>query len=93
MLRMRKKPPAPFRRWRRLEIPIWAHDETLHTFCPAAKYRLDDDERAQLLQVVIGHIGRCDEAKVRARTRMDARGGERYGRVRREGVLTCCPLQ
>src|SRR5215831_13428110 len=27
MLRMRKKPPAPSRRWRRLEIPIWAHDE------------------------------------------------------------------
>ena len=66
MLRMRKKPPAPSRRWRRLEIPIWAHDEALHYLARAVEYRLDDDERAQLLQVVIGHIGSCDESKARA---------------------------
>ena len=66
MLRTRKKPPAPSRRWRRLEIPPLAHDEALHFLARARQYSLDDEERAQLIQVVIGHIGRCDEAKARA---------------------------
>ena len=84
MLRMRKKPPAPSRRWRRLEIPIWAHDEALHYLARATEYRLDEDERAQLPQVVIGHIGRCDESKARAglewmRARGRGKKGERAG--------------
>jgi len=42
----------------------------------AAEYRLDEDECAQLLQVVIGHTRRCDEAKARARLEWMARAGE-----------------
>ena len=66
MFSMRKKPPAPSRRWRRLEIPLWAHDEALHYLARARQYSLDEEECAQLVQVVLGHVGRCDEAKARA---------------------------
>jgi hypothetical protein len=82
MLRMRKKPPAPSRRWRRLEIPIWAHDAALHYLARAAEYRLDEDERAQLLQIVIGHVGRCDEAKARAGLEWMRARARRKGRHR-----------
>jgi hypothetical protein len=65
MLPMRKKPPAPSRRWRR-QIPLWAHDEAQHYLARARQYSLDEEECAQLIQVVLGHVGRCDEAKARA---------------------------
>jgi hypothetical protein len=62
-LRLRKKPPAGSLRRRRLEISRLAHNKAMHYL---AEHPISDEVRAQLTEVVLGHITRCDEALVRA---------------------------
>jgi hypothetical protein len=63
-LRLSKKPPAPsLQRPRRLEVSVLAHNRALHYL---ANHPLTDDVRKQLIEVVHGYTGRCDEAAARA---------------------------
>jgi hypothetical protein len=48
---------------RRLEVSRLAHNRALHYL---ANHGLTDDQRSQLTEVVLGHIGRCDEPQARA---------------------------
>jgi hypothetical protein len=41
-------------------VPRWA--QALHYLARAREYKLDDVERYQLMQVVHGYTGRCNEA-------------------------------
>jgi hypothetical protein len=53
-------------RTRRLEISKWAHDSALDYLARAGEYRLSDEVRSRLIQVVLGHVGRCDATMARA---------------------------
>ena len=44
-------------RIRELDIPLWARNRALHYL--AGSYKLSDDLRHQLTQVVHGYVGRC----------------------------------
>jgi hypothetical protein len=62
-LRLRKKPPAAsLRSRRRLEINRLTHDRALHYL---ANHPISDEVRAQLTEIVLGYITRCDEAQER----------------------------
>jgi hypothetical protein len=50
-------------RLRRLEVPVYARNHALHYL--AGSYKLSDDLRHQLTQVVHGYTGRCDEDAAR----------------------------
>jgi hypothetical protein len=50
-------------RIRELDIPLWARNRALHYL--AGSYRLSDDIRHQLTQVVHGYTGRCDDDAAR----------------------------
>jgi hypothetical protein len=63
-------------------VPLWAHDEARPYLARARQYSLDEEECAQLIQVVLGHGGRSDEAKARRRARMDANMARRKGDAR-----------
>ena len=52
------------KRIRELEIPLWARNRALHYL--ADDYRLSDELRYRLAQVVEGYIGGCDEEAARA---------------------------
>jgi hypothetical protein len=63
-LRLRKKPPArSYARRRPLEIGTLAHNRALHYL---AHHHLNDQERAQLTDVLYGYTGPCDVAAARA---------------------------
>jgi len=51
-------------RFRSLDVPLAARNLALDYL--AKNYRLSDDLRYQLTQVVEGYIGRCDEDAARA---------------------------
>jgi hypothetical protein len=53
-------------RTRRLEISKLAHDAALDYLTRAHEHSLSDELRSQLIQVVIGHNGRCDTTLARA---------------------------
>jgi hypothetical protein len=62
-LRLRKKPPAAsLRSRRRLEAPRLAYNRALHYL---ANHPVSDEVRAQLTEVVLGYITRCDEVQAR----------------------------
>jgi hypothetical protein len=48
---------------RELDIPLWARNRALHYL--AGSYRLSDDIRHQLTQVVHGYTGRCEDDAAR----------------------------
>jgi hypothetical protein len=50
----------------RLEISRWAHSQALHYLARTREYRLSDKLRSQLIHVVAGYTGPCDEAMARA---------------------------
>ena len=50
--------------FRTLDVPLAARNRALDYL--AKNYRLSDDLRYQLTEVVNGYIGRCDEAAARA---------------------------
>jgi hypothetical protein len=57
--------PSPKRaRFRTLDVPFAARNPALDYL--AKNYRLSDDLRYQLTEVVHGYIGRCDEDAARA---------------------------
>jgi hypothetical protein len=64
-LRLRKMKPLArsYARRRPLEISTLAHNRALHYL---AHHRLTEDERAELTEVVLGHISRCHEPLARA---------------------------
>ena len=64
MLRIRPKPPAASKS-RRLTISRFAHNQALHYLARREEYRLPGDVREQLVQVVEGFTGRCDEDAAR----------------------------
>jgi hypothetical protein len=51
-------------RFRTLDVPLAARNRALDYL--AKNYRLSDDLRYQLTEVVNGYIGRCDEDAARA---------------------------
>jgi hypothetical protein len=64
------------KRLRELDVPLWARNRALHYL---ANERLSDALRYQLIQVVDGYIGHCDEDAARKgiewmRERYRARG-------------------
>jgi hypothetical protein len=66
-------------RIRELDIPLWARNRALHYL--AGSYRLSDDIRHQLTQVVHGYTGRCNEdAARRGMEWMRAKDLERHHR-------------
>jgi hypothetical protein len=50
-------------RIRELDIPLWARNRALHYL--AGNYKLSDELRHQLTQVVHGYTGRCEEGAAR----------------------------
>ena len=48
---------------RELDIPLWARNRALHYL--AGSYKLSDELRHQLTQVVHGYTGRCEEGAAR----------------------------
>jgi hypothetical protein len=46
-------------RIRRLDIPIWARNRALHYL--VGSYKLSDELRRQLIEVINGYTGPCDE--------------------------------
>jgi hypothetical protein len=48
-------------RIRELDIPLWARNRALHYL--ADSYKLSDELRHELTQVVHGYTGRCEERK------------------------------
>ena len=48
---------------RELDISLWARDRALHYL--AGSYKLSDELRHQLTQVVHGYTGRCEEGAAR----------------------------
>ena len=66
-------------RIRGLDIPLWARNRALHYL--AGSYRLSDDIRHQLTQVVHGYTGRCeDDAARKGMEWMRAKDLDRYHR-------------
>jgi hypothetical protein len=53
-------------RFRSLDAPLGARNRALDYLANSGKYRLSDDLRYQLTQVVEGYTGRCDEDAARA---------------------------
>ena len=51
------------KRIRELDIPLWARNRALHYL--AGSYKLSDELRHQLTQVVHGYTGRCEEGAAR----------------------------
>jgi len=43
---------------RRLDIPLWARNRALHYL--VGSYKLSDETRQQLIQVIHGYTGPCD---------------------------------
>ena len=48
---------------RELDIPLWARNRALHYL--ADSYKLSDELRHELTQVVHGYTGRCEEGAAR----------------------------
>jgi hypothetical protein len=48
---------------RELLVPLWARNRALH--CLAGSYKLSDELRHQLTQVVHGYTGLCEEGAAR----------------------------
>ena len=66
-------------RIRELDIPLWARNRALHYL--ADSYRLSDDIRHQLTQVVHGYTGRChDDAARKGMEWIRAKALDRYHR-------------
>jgi hypothetical protein len=64
---------------RRIEVPLWARNRAHLT----GSYKLSDELRHQLTQVVHGYTGRCDEDAARKgmewlRAKYRARGEPRF---------------
>ena len=51
------------KRIRELDIPLWARNRALHYL--AGSYKLSDELRRELTQVVHGYTGRCEEGAAR----------------------------
>jgi hypothetical protein len=49
---------------RRLEVTVLTHNQALQL--SSANHPLTDDVRKQLIEVVLGHTGLCDEVAARA---------------------------
>jgi hypothetical protein len=52
-------------RTRRREVSLFAHDAALHYLARRNEYHFSDEVRQQLIQVVLGFTGRCDETAAR----------------------------